>query len=191
MIITFIRHSKSLVNPAIPITTWGLSEEGVMLAKKLQSLEQIKSLDVIYASLQPKALETAILATKNMGIPIKTDNRLTETTSFTNRFVNLSQLQENTKKYFASKHVSINQGETAEEAFTRFNEALHEIVATDKERSNIGIVSHGNILADFAARYLSIDSYELVEKIRQPDVAVFDWRKKEFIHNFGEFTHKD
>jgi broad specificity phosphatase PhoE len=91
--IVFIRHSKSLVNPDIPIPTWGLSEEGVTLAKKLNELIQIRTLDVIYASLQTKAIETAVHVTKNTGIPIKVDNRLTETTSFTNKFVNLEQLE--------------------------------------------------------------------------------------------------
>ena len=70
MNLVLIRHSKSLVNPDIPIPTWGLSDEGIILAKKINELTQIKTLDVIYSSLQTKALETAVLATKNR-IPVK------------------------------------------------------------------------------------------------------------------------
>lgn len=185
MNLIFIRHSKSLVNPDIPITTWGLSEEGVALAKKLNALTQIKTLDVVYASLQPKALETAILATKNMGIPIKTDSRLTETTSFTNKFVSLEQLQQNTKEYYSSANIRINKGETQEEALSRFNAALDDITKQEG-KENIGIVSHGNVLASFSTQYKQMDAFELVERIKQPDIAIFNWETKQFTSFFGE-----
>jgi len=187
MNLVLIRHSKSLVNPDIPIPTWGLSDEGIILAKKINELTQIKTLDVIYSSLQTKALETAVLATKNIGIPIKTDVRLTETTSFTNKFVNLEQLQKNTKKYYSGKQISINNGETSEEALARFNASINDIVKNE-DKNNIGIVSHGNILADFSSQYSQVDAYQLVESMKQPDIAVFDWDKKQFVTFFGDIV---
>ncbi len=188
MNLIFIRHSKSLVNPHIPITTWGLSQEGVVLAKKLQDLTQIKTLDVIYVSLQPKALETALLATKNLGIPIKTDDNLTESTSFTAKFVSVEQLDKNTKDYYSSKDKSINGGETSHVAVNRFNNVISDIVKREKDKQNIGIVSHGNILADFTMQYAKGNAYELVEKMKQPDIAVFDWNTKKFTIFFGDIT---
>lgn len=186
MKIVLIRHSKSLVNPNIPITSWGLSEEGRTLAKKLNSLPQIKTLEVIYSSLQPKALETAALATEDMGIEVKTDNNLTESTSFTNKFVSLKELEENTRKYYAEKTCSINDGETFVEAQARLAKALNDIVKKEQDKETIGIVSHGNILAGFVSQITQVDPYEIVEKIKQPDVAVFDWDTKQFISGFGE-----
>ncbi len=186
MKIVLIRHSKSLVNPDISITSWGLSAEGMILAKKLNSLPQIKTIQVVYSSLQPKALETAVLATKNLDIPIKTDDGLTESTSFTNKFVSLKELEENTRKYYAEKTCSINGGETFKEAQERFAKALEDIVKKEQGKENIGIVSHGNILAGFVSQMTSEDPLEIVQKIRQPDVAVFDWETKQFVRGFGE-----
>ncbi len=162
-----------------------MSEEGVALAKKLSKLRQVNTLDIVYTSLQTKALETAVLATKNTGIPIKTDTRLTETTSFTNKFVSLEQLQENTKKYYSNTNVSINNGETQEEALSRFNEALRDITKL-KDKDNIGIVSHGNILASFSTQYIHMDALELIVRIKQPDIAIFNWETKQFTNFFGE-----
>ncbi len=186
MNLILIRHSKSLINPNIPIPTWGLSDEGVALAKKLGEIEQIKSLDVIYSSLQPKALETAILATKNIGIPIKTDDRLTESTSFTNKFVSPEQPQKNVEQYYSDRDLSINNGETFKEALERFNNAINDIVKVETDKKNIGIVSHGNILASFSSQYNNKDPYELVENMKQPDVAVFAWEIKRFTNLFGD-----
>lgn len=188
MNLVFIRHSKSLVNPNIPITSWGLSEEGRILAKKLNSLPQTKTIEVIYSSLQPKALQTAALATENLDIAVKKDNNLTESTSFTNKFVSLKELEENTRRYYAEKTCSINGGETFKEAQDRFAKALEDIVKKEQGKETIGIVSHGNILAGFVSQITEADPFEIIEKIAQPDVAVFDWNTKQFISGFGEIS---
>lgn len=188
MNLIFIRHSQSLVNPAIPIASWGLSDEGVILAKKLAKLAVINSLDVIYSSLQPKALETAAFATEGMSIMIKKDDRLTESTSFTNKFVDLETLNENDRKYYADKNLSINGGETYTEALARFMTALEDITLVESESTNIGIVSHGNILASFASEHIDKDVNEIAKNLRQPDIAVFNWDTKKFTTPFGEIT---
>lgn len=186
MNLVLIRHSKSLVNPNIPITTWGLSDEGIGLAKKLSEFHQIKTLDVIYSSLQTKALETAILATKNTGISIKTDNGLTESTSFTNKFVSLEELQQNTKQYYSDDTLSINHGETFKGALNRFIACIVDITKEEAGKKSVGIVSHGNILAIFCAQYMQKDAYTLVESMQQPDIAVLDWDTKQFTTFFGD-----
>lgn len=188
MNLILIRHSKSLVNPNIPIPTWGLSKEGVALAQKLNEIPQIKTLNVVYSSLQTKALETAVLATKNTGISIKVNDGLTESTSFTNKFVNIEQLTQNTKNYYSNKNLSINNGETSEEALVRFNTAIHIITKAEIDKKNIGIVSHGNILAAFVNQYTNKSPYELVENMKQPDIAVLDWESKQFTTFFGEIS---
>lgn len=188
MNLILIRHSKSLVNPNIPIPTWGLSEEGVELAKKLNRIPQIQTLDMVYSSLQPKALETAILATKNTGIPIKTDDRLTESTSFTNKFVTPEELEQNTKKYYSDKHLSFNNGETSDEALKRFMAAISDITKEETDKKNVGIVSHGNILTTFASQFVDRDVHELHESIRYPGIAVLDWGTKRFTTNFGDIS---
>lgn len=188
MKIVFIRHSKSLVNPRIPIDTWGISDEGVLLAKQLQNLPEIQTLQVIYSSLQPKAIETAVLATKNRGVFLKTDDRLTETTSFTRKFVEEPELEENSKKYYANLQVKINGGESQEEALNRFMAALNSIVSEEKDKQSVGVVSHGSILATFAAQYIEKTAYQILQNMRQPDVAVFDWEKKIFDVFFAELS---
>lgn len=186
MNIVLIRHSKSLVNPNIPITTWGLSLEGVALAEKLSGIPQIRLLDVVYSSLQPKALETAVLATKNRGVPIKTDDRLTESTSFTNKFLSLELLEQNTKIYYSDKRLGFNNGENFEESVARFNLAIKDITKEESNRKNVGIVSHGNILTAFASQFVEKDIYEMHENMKYPDFAVLDWKTKKFMTFFGD-----
>lgn len=121
MEIIFIRHSKTKVDPTIPITSWGLSEEGIEFARKLSSHPSVKTLDVIYTSFQTKALETAVLLAKPNGVSIRPDNGLTEVTSLTEKFEdNFDIYEQRVKDYYHGKIERINNGESINEAQERF-----------------------------------------------------------------------
>lgn len=186
MKLTFIRHSKTKIDPTIPITCWGLSDEGIVLAKKLSTHEVVKQLDVLYASFQTKALETAIILAKPNAIPIKANDNLTEATSFTKIFeADYEKYKQSIEDYYLGKIDRINGGETQQEALARFTKTLESIVAIEKVK-NIGIISHGNILTLFSAQFKDIDCYAFHSVIKQPDVAIFDWENKKFLNFFGE-----
>jgi broad specificity phosphatase PhoE len=183
----FIRHSKTDRNPEVPITCWGLTDEGIALAKVLSHKDVIKTLSVLYASFQTKALETAVILAKPNAIPIKADDRLTEVTSFTQVFESDFEVYtRNVHDYYSGDLARIGNGETKDEALQRFTTALESIALAESHNKYVGIVSHGNILTLFSALYKEVDCYELHTKIKQPDVAVFDWDTKTFVSFFGE-----
>lgn len=183
----FIRHSKTDRNPQIPITCWGLTEQGAELAIGLSKKEVIKNLGVIYASLQTKSLETAVLLAKPNAIPIKTDNGLTEVTSFTGPFEDDFDLYtRNVHDFYSDDLDRIAGGETKDEALSRFIATLESIAKRESDKDYVGIVTHGNILTLFSALYQDVDCYALHTAIKQPDTAIFNWDEKKFEIFFGE-----
>lgn len=165
----------------MPITCWGLADEGIRLAKELSQKDVIKNLDVVYASFQTKALETAVLLAEPNAIPIKADDNLTEVTSFTGPFEKDFDLYtKNVHDYCTGDIDRIAGGETQAEALQRFNSALEAIATVEGHNQSVGIITHGNILTLFSAQYEDVDCYELHTKIKQPDVAVFNWTEKKF-----------
>lgn len=183
----FIRHSKTDRNPKVSITCWGLAEEGMQLARELSQKTVVKDLDVIYASLQTKALETAVLLAKPNAIPIKADNGLTEVTSFTGPFESdFDRYTKNVHDFYADDLDRIAGGETKAEALDRFTKTLESIAQKESEKDLVGIVTHGNILALFSSLYKDVDAYTLHTAIKQPDIAIFNWDNKRFETFFGE-----
>jgi broad specificity phosphatase PhoE len=183
----FIRHSKTDRNPQVPITCWGLSDQGIELAKELSQKDVIKDLDVVYASFQTKALETAVLLAKPNAIPIKADDGLTEVTSFTGPFEeNFDAYTKNVHDFYSGDLDRIAGGESKTEARERFNATLESIAKTENGKDFVGIITHGNILTLFSALYEEVDCYALHTAIKQPDVAVFNWDEKKFEIFFGE-----
>jgi broad specificity phosphatase PhoE len=183
----FIRHSETDRNPEVPITCWGLSEQGMELAKELSKEQIIKDLDVLYASFQTKALETAVLLAKPNAVPIKADNGLTEVTSFTGVFEpDFDVYSKSIHDFYDGTIDRIAGGETKAEALKRFTDTLERIAKAEPDKSSVGIVTHGNILTLFSALYKDVDCYELHTAIKQPDIAVFDWDEKKFDTFFSE-----
>lgn len=183
----FIRHSKTDRNFEVPILCWGLADDGIELAKELSKKDVIKNLDVLYASFQTKALETAVLLAKPNAIPIKADNGLTEVTSFTGPFEKeFDVYTKNVHDYYYDDIDRIAGGETKTEALERFNATLELIAKTESDKDFVGIITHGHILTLFSALYKDVDCYALHTTIKQPDVAIFNWDEKKFESFFGD-----
>jgi broad specificity phosphatase PhoE len=187
MLITFIRHSKTDQDPNTPIVLWGLTEEGIQRAKELSNNEDIKKIEVLYSSLQTKAIETALYLAKPNQIPMKFDDNLTEVTSLTKSFE--PDFEKYTKQHTDSHNGVIERidgGETLAEALERFTTALTEIVQHESAQGiqNIGIVSHGNTLGLFVTKYSTLSPLAAQKLLKMPDYAVFDWDTKQFIVPF-------
>lgn len=187
MKITLIRHSKTILEKDKPITCWKLSQEGIKLAEVMSKKEEIKGLDVIYSSLQTKALHTAVILAKDNYIQIKTHPDLTEITSFTKKFFG-EKYQEKIEQFYSGEVRAFFGGETAKVALGRFNIAIQKIVAEANREAcqNVGIVSHSNILSFFSAQYIDVKPVEIEKEMKMPDLALFDFRLKRFLKFFNE-----
>jgi broad specificity phosphatase PhoE len=181
--IVFIRHSKTLIEPEKPVVLWGLSDEGIVKVKLLSEEKIIKDVEILYASLQTKAIETAIYLAKPNSIPIRTNSDFTEITSFTNKFISKEEgYQQSLDEFYHDAVDRIADGETHQEALKRYMNAIETVVSdeTNNGVKTIGIVSHGHILSYFTSQYTNYSPYDLHDKIQMPDVAVFNWDSKKF-----------
>jgi broad specificity phosphatase PhoE len=191
MKLTLIRHSKTSVEPDVPILLWHLSKEGAKLARRLAKRQVIRDLDVIYSSLQTKALETARLLVQPNSLQVKTNKDLTEISSFTQGFIGQvgdGKFQQFVNDFYQGKIKRHAGGESYDEALERFMKAIKGIIKEGKTKGmeNIGIVSHGNILSFFSGQYCKYSPLQLHNMMRMPDVAVLDWDEGKFISFFGQ-----
>jgi broad specificity phosphatase PhoE len=171
MKILFIRHSETILDKVKSNLVWMLSEDGIKAAKELTNHPEILNCEKIYTSFQTKALETALILAKHNFIPIIPIKELTETTSVTNKYIN--NFTEEIEKWHGGGY-RINDGETKEESSARFNKVIDMIVKENQDTHQIGIVTHGDVLACFLANILGINSYELHKRLKMPDLIKFD-----------------
>jgi broad specificity phosphatase PhoE len=177
MKILFIRHSKTVLDQTHSNLVWKLSEDGVQAAEQLSHNDLIKQCQVMYSSLQTKALETALILAKNNNIPIKTLADLTETTSVTNGF--FENFAAEMEKWHMGEY-RINNGETKAESLQRFNLAIQQIMQSENSIDMLGVVAHGNVLAIFSQQFIDQSSYAIHKQIAMPDIALFDVETQKF-----------
>lgn len=191
MKITFIRNSKIEINIKTPIKRWSLGDEGVERGVELSRINVIRNIDVIYTSLDNASLETAVLLAKAHGTEIKTNNNLTEISSLTDKFFEKEDYDKNIELLFSGEIARVEEGESLQEALSRFSAALENIVFSEAKNSkitNIGIVGHGAILAYFCCQFCEKSPFELYDSMKSPDVAVYDWNSEKFDVMFGEIV---
>ena len=184
MQLILVRHSKTLQEKSKSNLLWQLSPEGIQLADALSQNQLIKNVECLYTSDQTKALQTALLLAKDNYIPIKVFPQLTEATSITNGY--FENYEARVAQWHNTTEDRINNGETAKEALSRFNEIIENVVSVSQRiYANIGIVSHANVLSLFTAQFEERSSAEIHAHIRMPDVAILNWESRTLIKRFG------
>lgn len=166
-----VRHSIPEVDPAIPSREWQLSETGKIRCKALAEHLAAYSPDVFISSTEPKAVETAKLASDYLKKPCSTFEGLHEHDRTGVGYANKVQFIEWVKAFFETPDKLIFGRETANQSFARFSEALAK-VETRHPNQNIVVVSHGTVMSLFVSRFNPIDAFSFWQKLDMPALVV-------------------
>jgi broad specificity phosphatase PhoE len=168
-----IKHAAPLVDPAKPSDQWQLSDAGreacVPLAKRVAEL----GLTQIIASEEPKARETAELVGKALNVPVSSAPGLHEHDRSnvphlrSGEFISMMELM------FRKPRERVLGRESAQEAEERFAGAVADVLEEHAE-GNIAIVSHGTVIALFAARRGESNCFQLWRRMQLPSFLVMN-----------------
>jgi broad specificity phosphatase PhoE len=185
-----VRHALTRVEEDFPITTWGLTRDGIAASEDLAAMRVIRDADVVYSSSQTKAIETMMHLAKPNHIPMRVSEGITEITSFTLKFFREPEYSANYDGFFGGRLERIAGGESSSEALRRFEQALDTIALTECGARKVCIVSHGAILSFFTAKHTGWGVNDIQQRIAMPDIAVFDWHSKSFKLCWGELERR-
>ncbi len=156
--IYFVRHGESEHNRGQIVQDGenSLSDLGVVQAQKLaQRFERIK-IDQIFCSTYQRALETAQIINKQVGVPLQVFEQLRETQIFPSRFIGQSRqhpdVEAATAYLMQNRHTPGWRYEDAEnfsDRIARASSALELIASSDFEA--LLVVSHGGLIKTMMA----------------------------------------
>ena len=169
-----VKHAKPLVQPEVPSHEWPLSDEGRRQCQTLADrLRRQHPPQVVVASTEPKAAETGRLLADALGVPFDTAPDLHEHDRGnvphmpTREFISYMAL------FFKRPTERVLGRETAEEARSRFGQAVRSVLESYDGRDVI-IVTHGTVLALYAAEVAKTDPYLLWRQMGLPSFVVFE-----------------
>jgi broad specificity phosphatase PhoE len=167
-----VKHARPQVVEAIPSRDWRLSDEGRAACGPL--VEVLRPLDpaVIITSDEPKAQETGQILAEALGKPLKTGNNVHEHDRSNVPMMPSREFLSLLALFFKQRDRLVLGMETADECAERFQNAIDSIV-TGHQEGNIAVVTHGTVLALFAADHGAGDAFLLYRKMGLPSLMSF------------------
>src|SRR5262245_50549313 len=170
-----IKHASPLKDPTKPARQWKLSDEGRAAAERLaERLRQLK-IDIIVSSEEPKAQETAGIIAEALGKRVETASDLHEHDRDNVPVMPTREFISSIAQFFKERTRLVLGRETAQQAMSRFKRAVDSVVESQPDQ-NVAVVTHGTVLALFAAEYLGEDPFQLWRRLGLPSYIVLDDR---------------
>jgi broad specificity phosphatase PhoE len=141
----FVTHPNVVIDPALPVPEWPLSELGKTRVQAGLHQPWIDELSAIYTSAERKALDTAEILAAHLHVTYSVLEELGENDRSATGFLPPPEFERMADAFFANPDRSTGGWETARHAQQRIVAAVAKIVATDRTSGSLAIVSHGAV----------------------------------------------
>jgi broad specificity phosphatase PhoE len=170
-----IKHSLPEIVAAVPSREWVLSAEGRARCRWLAGELTRHGIERLYASLEPKALETASIAGAEAGLIAEGRPDLHENDRTGLGFLPRAVLDARIRDFFTRPDELIIGTETANAARARFAGAVSRLVEVVAGRTT-AIVAHGTVITLLVAAHNEIEPFDLWLRLQTPGYVVLDDR---------------
>lgn len=140
----FISHPEVVVDPAVPVERWRLSERGVSRMQAFASSDLMSNVSAIWASSETKALEAAGILGHHCSVSVQVNEALGENDRRATGFLPPDEFEQMASEFFARPEESVRGWERAVDAQARIMQAF-KAITRPAPLGDIAIVSHGAV----------------------------------------------
>ena len=141
----YVSHPQVQIDPNVPVPKWGLSPRGRERAQGFASAVLVKSLTRIVTSEETKAVETADILGRALGLTPEVVDGLGELDRSVPGYVLADRFEELANLCFAKPEESAEGWERAIDAQQRIVKALDRVLAGHNPNAPIAIIGHGGV----------------------------------------------
>lgn len=142
--VLFITHPEVVIDPAVPVPRWHLSETGIRRMRAFAAAPEAADLRAVWASGETKAIEAAGLLAGRFGLAVMIEAALHENDRSATGFLPPAEFQTVANAFFASPEASVRGWERAVDAQARIAAAVDRVLAAAPP-GDIAIVAHGGV----------------------------------------------
>jgi len=155
----FLTHPNVVISCDVPVPRWPLSARGLERMRAGLAQPWLRGVSALYCSEEQKALDSAAVLAGALTLPVNVVAALGENDRSSTGFLEPDEFERTADRFFAAPDESVRGWETARAAQRRIVEAVATLVAADRTRGTILVVSHGAVGAllqcSLAARPIS------------------------------------
>ena len=170
-VLILVKHALPQIDPTVPANQWRLSKEGQHCSQVLaQRLEQY-GLDLIFSSVEPKAIETAAIVATALEKWVEVVEGLHEHDRSSVGFLEKKEFEASVAQFFNQPDLLTFGNETANQAHHRFSQAVMGIIEKYADK-NIALITHGTVLTLFVSRLVGIEPFTFWKDLELPSWVV-------------------
>lgn len=140
----YITHPQVRIDADVPVPDWGLSDLGAARAHEMLKQPWTSSIRRIVSSGERKAIETAEILGRHLGVMPEIRQRMHENDRSATGFLPPPEFEAVADQFFAHPETSIRGWERAIDAQSRIRGEV-DAVLSDHEDGDIAFVGHGGV----------------------------------------------
>lgn len=140
--VLFITHPDVVIDPAVPVPDWVLSERGKARLNTPQARKWVREIDSFWSSMERKAVDAAAILAGDGNVT--TLEALGENDRSATGYLSRDAFEAMTDAFFARPFESVQGWERAIDAQARIVAAVEHVIAST-QASRIAIVAHGAV----------------------------------------------
>ncbi|MEP7134410.1 MAG: histidine phosphatase family protein [Chloroflexota bacterium] len=175
--VILVKHSLPEILEDVPAREWHLSDTGRALAGKLAGELMKWQPEIVVASVEPKARETAEVIARDLGLKFHEVDGLHEHDRSRSPYYSKFEFQNLVREFFEKPSELIFGNETANVTLERFQRAVDVVLNSSSDKNTI-IVAHGTVISLYASWLTGLDGYDLWQKLGLPSFVVLDIQSK-------------
>ncbi|MGO1077040.1 histidine phosphatase family protein [Inquilinus sp. CA228] len=141
----FITHPDVLIDPAVPVPDWPLSERGRERMRAVLDQPWASRLRSLFCSTERKARDGAAILAEALGLPVTEIEYLGENDRSSTGYLPKLEFEAMADTFFARPQESVRGWERAADAQRRIVAAVDEVLRQAPAEGDIAIVSHGGV----------------------------------------------
>ncbi len=143
--IYFLTHPQVVIDPAVPVPRWPLSEVGRRRAHLFADSLVDGAVTAVWSSSERKALDGGAIIAKRLGVQHRIDPELGENDRSATGYIAPPEFWDVGAAFFRNPDESVRGWETARHAQRRIVTALHRLARDEPTRGDIVVVAHGAV----------------------------------------------
>ncbi|MBM6593787.1 histidine phosphatase family protein [Microvirga pudoricolor] len=143
--IIFLTHPEVVIDPAVPVPDWPLSETGLRRMEAFARTLEGSGVTAVHASRERKALDGAEIVAGHLGLALRAEHDLGENDRSATGYIAPPEFWAVVKEFFGRPHESVRGWERAVDAQARIVAAVGRVAREEPTGGDILIVSHGGV----------------------------------------------
>ena len=142
--IIFITHPEVVIDLAVPVPQWQLSDRGRERMKQFAAAPVLRGVRALYCSGERKAIDGAEILAERLVLPVNIDEDLGENDRSSTGYIAPPEFWQVVDEFFARPEESVRGWERAADAQARILRAVERIGRANGP-GDIALVAHGGV----------------------------------------------